>query len=272
MAGSLLFARDHKKSKQDYGQGFSAEISASEDEVLDAVSTVVNDGIIQGSKEYNKDPYIDKAEPASASPLFPAWTGSGKVFFKVRKQVLDPRGFYDSNDIGTLAVRYVVQSSGPAKTILRIDAVFVEDFRRISHASDGNVESAEYKDIQDHVDATQAQKRQAEEDEKRRQQEIAKRVLQTKSAEEEASALTRAQVSAETLEQHVEQLRHQLERVIKAPGAHLKSAPMSSATNLKSLDAGAEVVILIDTVYWYGIETEDGQHGWVKKSELEPLP
>jgi hypothetical protein len=26
------------------------------------------------------------------------------------------------------------------------------------------------------------------------------------------------------------------------------------------------------TPYWYGVETTDGQHGWIKRQQLEPLP
>lgn len=267
-----LSAREHKKRKEDYGQGFSTELDVPENEVLQAVSDVVNDGIIQGSKEYNKDQYIENANSAASSPLFPAWTDPGKVFYKVRTEVLDPRGFYESNDIGTLAVRYVVQSKVPSKTFLRIDAVFVEDFRRVSHPSDGSVENAEYKDIQDHVDQLEAQRKQAAEGDKQRQQEIARQALEHKQEEDETLALSRAQASVQTLEQHVQQLRQQVERVIKAPGAQLKSAPFFSATSLRSLDAGTEVVILIATPYWFGVETEDGQHGWVKSDQLEPLP
>jgi len=267
-----LYGREHKKRKEDYGLGFSVEIPASESEVLEAVGAVVNDGIIQGSKEYNKDQYIEKAAPATSSSLFPAWTGPGKVFYKVRTEALDPRGFYESNDVGTLAVRYVVQSQEASKTILRIDAVFVEDFRRTVHPSDGSVENAEYKDIQDHIDAIEAQKKQAEEGDKHRQQEIAKQALERKNEEDEALALAAAQTSVQTLEQHVQQLRRQVERVIKAPGAQLKSAPFDTASSLKSLAAGGEVVILIATPYWYGVETEDGQHGWIKSQQLEPLP
>jgi len=70
----------------------------------------------------------------------------------------------------------------------------------------------------------------------------------------------------------VENLRRQVERIVKAPGAQLKSAPFHSATNLKTLDAGTEVVILVATPYWFGVETEDGQHGWVNHSQLELLP
>jgi hypothetical protein len=267
-----LQSREPKRKKEDYGQGLTTEISAPESEVLEAVEAVVNNGIIQGSKEYNKDQYIERAAPATSSPLFPAWAGPGKVFFKVRTEALDPRGFYESNDMGTLAVRYVVQSKDAAKTILRIDAVFVEEFRRTVHPSDGSVENAEYKDIQDHVDAIELVKKQAEEAGKNRQEELARQTLAQKSAQEEASALALAQASAETLEQHVQNLRHQVERVIRAPGAQLKAAPFHTASNLKTLDTGAEVVILVATPYWFGVETEDGQHGWINHAQLEPLP
>jgi len=264
--------REPKKKKEDYGQGLTTEISAPESEVLEAVDTVVNNGIIQGSKEYDKDRYIEGASPASSSTLFPAWTGPGKVFFKVRTEAIDPRGFYETNDVGTLAVRYVVQTKDAANTIVRIDAVFVEDFRRVVHPSDGSVESAEFKDIQDHVDAAELQKKQAEEAGKHRAQELARQALERKNEQEEATGLALAQSSAETLEQHVQNLRHQVERVIKAPGAELKAAPFRTAANLKTLDTGAEVVILVATPYWFGVETEDGQHGWINHAQLEPLP
>jgi hypothetical protein len=267
-----LQSREHKKKKEDYGLGFSTEISAPESEVLEVVQTVINNGIIQGSKEYNKDQYIEGASAAESSTLFPAWTGPGKVFFKVRTGALDPRGFYESNDMGTLAVRYVVQSKDASNTILRIDAVFVEDFRHIVHPSDGSVENAEYKDIQDHVDTIELQKKQAEEAGKHREEEIAKLALEQKSEQAEATALALAQSSAETLEQHVQNLRHQVERVIKAPGAELKAAPFRTAAKLKTLDTGSAVVILIATPYWFGVETEDGQHGWINHAQLEPLP
>ena len=169
-------------------------------------------------------------------------------------------------------MRYVVQSKDAANTLLRIDAVFVEDFRRVAHPSDGSVESAEYRDIQDHVDASELQKKQAEEAGKHREQELARQALESKNEQAEATALALAQSSAETLEQHVQGLRRQAERVIKAPGAELKAAPFHTAANLKTLDTGSEVVILIATPYWFGVETEDGQHGWINHAQLEPLP
>ena len=267
-----LDGREHKTKNEEYGLGYSSEIAAPESEVLQAVDDVINDEMIQGSKEYNKDKYIDKASPADSSSLFPQWTAPGKVFYKVREKVLAPINFKESNDEGTLAVRYVVQTKTPDKTIVRIDAVFVEDFRRTVHPSNGSVESAEFKDVQDHVDTIESQKKQAAEAAKHRQEELAKQSLERQNQEAKAAALANAELSSETLQQRVADLRHQLERVVKAPGAQLKSAPFHSATNLKSLDPGSELVILIVTPYWYGVETEDGQHGWINHSQVEPLP
>lgn len=210
--------------------------------------------------------------PAASSSLFAEYQGPGKVYYKVREQVLAPVNFKESNDQGTLAVRYIVESKGPQQTVLRIDAVFVEDFRHIVHSSDGSVESAEYQAVQDHVETLESEKKQAVEGERHRQEELARKALERKNAEEQALALARAQDSANTPQQRVENLRRQVERIIKAPGGQLKSAPFHSATSLKALDAGSEVVILIATPYWYGVETEDGQHGWINHSQLEPLP
>jgi len=232
----------------------------------------VDDGMIQGSKEYNRDQYVENAAAAPSSSLFPAWTDPGTVFYKVRTKVLAPVNFKGSQDEGTLAVRYVVQRKGPQQTIVRIDAVFVEDFRRVAHRSNGTVETAEYKDIQEHVDAIELQKKEAAESEQHRQEVLAKRSLDEKKEQQQASVVQTAQASGESMEQHVQNLRHELERLVKAPGAELKSAPFASATNLKSLNEGAQVVILIVTPYWYGVETEEGQHGWINRSQLEPLP
>jgi hypothetical protein len=261
----------HKK-KEEFGQTFSTEIEAPESEVLQAVEAVVEDGMIQGSFEYNKDKDIEHANSAESSPLFPRWTDPGKVYYKVRTKVLAPANFKETADEGTLAVRYVVQSRDASRTILRIDAVFVEDFRRTVHVSNGSVEGAEYKEIQDHIDALELQKTQNQQGEKQRQEELARRALQRKSEEDEAFALATAQTSVQGLEQHVKELRRQAERVIKAPGAQLKSAPFHTASNLKSLDTGTEVVIMVATPYWFGVETEDGQHGWIHHEQLEPLP
>jgi len=81
-----------------------------------------------------------------------------------------------------------------------------------------------------------------------------------------------APIPDESLQQHVDRLRHELERVVKPEGARLRSAPFRSASSLKSLPPSSQVVILISTPYWLGVETETGEHGWIHHSELGPLP
>jgi hypothetical protein len=271
LVSPALHAREHK-SKEVYGAEFSVEVPAPEGEVLQAVYEVVNDGIIEGSKEYNKDKFIEKASAADSSKLFPEWKEPGKVFYKVRTKVLAPVNFKESGDEGTLAVRYVVLGQDATKTILKIEALFAEDFRHTVHPSNGSVESGEYKAIQDHIDAIELQKKKDAEGARNRQEELARQALERRRQEEEALSLAEAETSAQTLQQKVQDLRRQVERVIKAPGAPLKSAPFHTATTLKSLETGSEVVILISTPYWYGVETLDGQHGWVNRQQLEPLP
>lgn len=268
---SLPLHADKHRRKEDYGLGFVTEIPAPESEVIEAVEAVVDDGIIEGSKEYNKDKYVEKAVAATTSDAFPQWKEPGKVFYKVRTEALDPRGFYESNDIGTLTVRYVVQTKDAATSVLKIDAIFVEDFKRKAHPSDGSVESAEYKAVQDHIDTLEAQKKQDADAAKHRQEVLAQRALEQRAQAQETEALI-SSGSVLSLEERVQQLRRKAERRVKASGAQLRSAPFKSASTIKSLEAGAEVVIVVQTPYWYGIETEDGEHGWINHSQLEFLP
>ena len=319
---AALPALGREKNVLQYGAGLIVNIPLPEPEVAQVVEDVAQNGIIRGTKEYNKDEYIEGAVAATSTPVFPAWTEGGKVFYKVRKQALDPRNFKDSGDVGTLAVRYVVQPQGDTNTVLRIDALFVEDFRHSVHQSNGSVESSEYKDIQDRLAAVELMKKETAEALEAKQERLAKQnfglgsdtvVLSTPPATAKSSdrtmgerAASRVRMSrkrparrrqslrhqpspasptsampqppaaseqpAESLEQHVAELRRQVERLVKKPGAPLKSAPFHTASTLKSLEPGVEVLILIATPYWYGVETHDGQHGWIRRDQLEQLP
>ena len=251
--------------------GLSISVPATEQELLQTVQAVVGDGIIEGSREYNKDEYIAGAKAADQTSVFPKWTGPGQVFYKLRENALDPRNFKDGGDSGMLAVRYVVQHGDDKNTILKIDAVFVDDSHLRPHASDGSVEAAEFKEIQDHLAAMHLAKERAVEDEKHHQQELAAKELEAKHKDQQLEFAV-AKKPDETLEQHVHNLRRDVERAVKAPGAQLKSTPFRSASTLKTLSAGSQVVILISTPYWFGVETEDGQHGWIHHSQLEQLP
>ena len=299
MAATLpLAGRD--KDKLSYGEGLIVSIPLPESEVEQVVLDVAQNGLIRGTKEYNNDEFVKGAQYATSSRVFPAWTEAGKVFYKVREHALDPRNFKDSSDVGTLAVRYVVLPQGEKNTVLRIDALYQEDFRHIAHQSNGSVESNEYKDIQEHLEAIEVMKKQDVEAQKERQEQLAKKQnppityapsdpvpqavqQQTQSPPEpgpkaETTPLRQdvpsenaaiPAVPAQTLEERVKDLRKQVERLVKAPGAPLKSAPFHTAGTLQTLATGAEVLILISTPYWYGVETHDGQHGWIQRDQLE---
>jgi hypothetical protein len=306
IAAFLVFAFQLSAREKDaihYGMGLIVNLPFPENEVSQVLQDVVQNGIIRGTKEYNKDEYVSGAIPAESTKVFPEWKEGGKVFYKVRLNALDPRNFKDSGDMGTLAVRYVVQPQGEKNTILRIDAVFVEDFRHVSHASNGSVEGAEYKDIHDRLEAIEAIREETIEAEKAKQDVLAKRQRQPAgfSSSNETHAAAPASVAssnavpnnpptesaqlatqppeqisvqndAQTPEQHLEYLRHQLERLVKSPGAPLKSAPFHSASTLQTLPTGTEVLIVVTTTYWLGVETHEGQHGWILRDELEQLP
>src|SRR5580658_4976797 len=158
-----------KKDAFDYGAGLIINIPLPEAEVAQVVEDVAENTIIRGTKEYDKDQYVMGAVAAASTPVFPAWTEGGKVFYKQRLHAIDPRNFKDSGDVGTLAVRFVVQAQDEKNTILRINAVFVEDFRRVTHLSNGSIESSEYKDVHDHIEEYELMKQQTVEGEQAKQ-------------------------------------------------------------------------------------------------------
>ena len=276
-----------EKDATQYGMGLIVNLPFGENEVSQVVQDVIQNGLIRGTKEYNKDEYITGATPATSTKVFPEWTEGGKVFYKVRLKAIDPRNFKDSSDVGTLVVRYVVQPQGDKNTVLHIDARFVEDFRHIMHPSNGSVESAEYKDIHDHLDAIESMKAQPLEAQKEKQEQTANTPMPALVDETTAavppSAMTNTAgtssppnagppAPSQTLEQRVQDLRRQVQRLVKSPGAALKSAPFHTASTLQSLPTGTEVLIVISTTYWLGVETHEGQHGWILRDELELVP
>ncbi|HKU27150.1 MAG TPA: SH3 domain-containing protein [Candidatus Sulfotelmatobacter sp.] len=278
-----LLAHAREKDTTQYGAGLIVNVPSPEADVQQAVQEVIQNGIIRGSKEYERDQYVTGAEVATSVRGFPAWQEPGTVFYKIRTHALDPRNFKESGDVGTLAVRYVVQPQGEQNTVLRIDAIFVEDFRHVVHPSNGSVEGAEYKDIHDHLEILRALKQQAKDaaaqhtqvNEKLLRGETAGPVLpvQTRPATQTAGNEGKPATEAnESPEEHLKNLRRQLERVVKPPGAPLKASPFQSAKTLVSLPSGTEVLIVISTPYWVGVETHEGQHGWVYRDDLELAP
>jgi hypothetical protein len=262
------------KSRPDQGQTLIVQVEAPLADVLKVVQEVSQDQIIHGTYSYEKERILYGAHSTDAAHVFGVWKGPGKAYYKVAGNVLSPRFFKDTGDIGTISVRYVVQELAQNSTTLQIDAMFV-DARNVKHPSLGNVESSEYVAIQQHLKNLQDNRRQTQE---------AKAAGTTKPAlpappvtaeipaAESVGNVPATGLTAPELQQRVQALRHEVELRVKDSGAPLKSAPFQGAATLESLPGSTEVLVEILTPYWYGVETENGHRGWVHHSHLEPLP
>ncbi len=260
-----------KSASADQTPRFKMRVEAPMADVLEAVQQVSQDQIVHGTYSYEKERILYGAHGAQSASVFGTWKGSGTVLYKVANNVLSPRYFKDTNDIGTVSIRYVVESADPNATILQIDAMFV-DARNGKHPSLGNVEASEYSAIQQHLRTIQS-KRQAIEDKNAPGTSFTSaQPSLPPSTSTEASAPLPSSLSVPAMQKHVEALRHQVELRVKERGAQLKASPFHSAATLQSLPAEAEVLIVVLTPYWYGVETEDGHRGWIHHSQLEPLP
>jgi len=248
------------------------DLPAPEGEVLQAVRTASQDGIIHGSQVYDKEPILDGAEPATSNKYFGKYEGTGHVFYKVRPDTISPRHFKASADLGTISIRYIVESLSAMNTRLQIDAVFVQDIGGRIHPSDGTVETSEFKEIQDRIRAIEYRKKKDAEGLKARQAFDEANATPERQRDDEIGRLGAAQTSLQNMQNRLHDLRHELEVRVKDPGADLKSAPFHSAVALRSLPTDSELLILIVTPYWYGVETTDGQHGWISRAVVEPMP
>jgi hypothetical protein len=252
--------------------GFVQELAAPLSEVQQALDELLQDQTIHGTYIFDKERTLTGAKTVSQTLLFEHWKGTGSVYYKIRTEAIAPRHFLDSADQGTIAVRYIVTSLNSLRTRLRIDAVFVESARRTIHPSDGTVESSEFKVFQEHLQAIQLDEQEALDAKRRRDSiDVAKRTI-VLQRENENTRLSSAESSNQDLEQRIHSLRQQIQRRVKAPGANLKAAPFRSAANVTNLPAFTDVVIMIVTPHWFGVETPDGRRGWLPLDQLESLP
>jgi hypothetical protein len=264
-------ARARSKDPQ-LGPGYTKEFSATVQDVMQALHDILEDETIHGTLIYDKQPVLTGAKVVESTTLFEQWEGPGQVFYKIRKDAIAPRHFLASGDQGTIAVRYVVIAISPERVRLHIDATYVETTHRTVHISDGTVEASEGKAIEERLKEIQSAEEEAYEANRRRESALLVKETQVRQMEDENSRLTAAQSSVQDLEQQLKSLRHELERRIKAPGADLKAAPFRGSANVATLGAYTEVVMVIVTPHWIGIEAPGGQRGWVPLEQLEPLP
>ena len=252
--------------------GLVRELAGSLNEVRQAVVNVQKDHIIHGTKVFDREPVLTGGETADSSPFFEPWRGAGEVFFKVRRNAIAPRHFLETGDMGTIAVRYVIIPVNADRTRVKIDAVYVETAHKTVHASDGTVENEEMKEVKDSLESMQQAALDAADARRRAQSAELVRQSFLRQREDESARLASLRQNEKDLEAEITALRREIERRVKAPGADLKAAPFRSAASLKSLSAFTEVVVLIVTPHWLGVETPDGQRGWLPLEQLEPLP
>jgi hypothetical protein len=269
--GSVLLSltAGNARKRQHWGDGFSVDLDQPYAQVLSIVQQVTNDGIIRGTYQYKGTNQLDGAESARTSSAFPKWTGAGTVLYKVRPNTLAPEHFYQSGDKGTVVVRYIVQPAGPNSTQLRIDAIFQEDDRHHSHASDGLVESNEFEAIaakikeQQDVEARQRE----EEDQKKQQQKV----------EDLQAELDRENATLAAAKEKEQQLQSKLQASppgnrtarVRTSRAELKVAPYNQSETLHALSQGDTVTVLSQTRAWYRVQAPNGQQGWVYQLMLE---
>jgi hypothetical protein len=254
--------------------------------VVDVVREVADNGVIQGTFEYKGDESLPRAEAAPSSGLFPPWSGSGQIFFKVRTRTLTPAHFLNSNDMGTVAVRYVVQELGPNSTRLNIDAIFVENSHHRSHPSDGYVEASEFGVIGKRLREFDRQQLRAsslgpdqQQESSSRTEEPATQVIDSSATGnlQQAIAAQEAKLDAESatlekLQARAEQLRHGPSARVSALRAELKAFPYAHSPTVAALSKDEQVTILAKSAYWYRVRSADGQEGWIHHRMVESQP
>ena len=291
--------------------GFSVDLDYPADVVLTFVRNVANSSIIRGTKIYRKDKSdeIDGAEFATTSKVFTDTPASGQVLYKIKKDAIAPEHFPGSNGEGTIIVRYIVQPITPQRTRLLIDAVFFQESLRARYFSDGNVESAESKEIQTQLSAFTAstnastrpvQAAASKEISARPAQttvptEASPRPIQT-AASAEASAqpvqpavaapntaelqdalvreqglLADEQAARQKLQEQLRQLQFNTQGRVNSEGIPLKSSPFNHSSTVVTLVKDERVMVLTTSRYWYRIKTPKGEEGWIYYVFLEPL-
>ena len=283
----LLCGIGYGRTREKAAPSFTIDVDEPYSRVVAVVEEVARSSVIKGTFEYAGDDQLTGAQFQTNSRLFPAWTRAGKVFFKVRSRTLAPKHFIQSNDVGSVAVRYVVQENGANSTRLVIDAVFVENGGHHGHPSDGYVETCEFAEIGKRLKEFDQQRTlRASGHEFSPNRESSSQPDKPVEKEVDSSATTdirraiaeqESQLAADTtnlrqLEEQARKLRASEFVRISAERAELKVSPYSHARVVTALKQGQEVTVLVKSAYWFRVRSEDGQEGWVSHSAVEAQP
>lgn len=295
----------YPRARETAGASFSIDLDKPFADVLSAVSDVAHSGSIKGTFEYRGEEQLNGAQFEEKSQLFPAWSGAGQVLYKVRAKTLSPSHFLNSNDVGTVAVRYVVQERSPNSTRLFIDAVFIENARHHGHPSDGYVETCEFGEIgkrlknreqlqtqvaageqfsPGHQSSSRSDGAPAENEPPKAKPAATSRAAPVKAVDaakladlqhvigEQRTLLASEAANLDQLEAQARKLRTSEFVRIKADRAELKSLPYAHARVVEALTRGQEVTVLGKSNYWYQVRSEDGKEGWISHALLELQP
>jgi len=265
---SLVLPAYARNRKEHWGEGFSVDLNKPYEQVIGIVRAVSEDGIVRGTYDFRGVSELDGATPAKDSKAFSAWTGGGTVLYKVRPKTLSPEHFRETNDEGTITVRYVVQSLGPASTRLRIDAVFKEDTGHHTDPSDGSVEQGEFEAISVRI-------RDLEDTEEKHRQESERSEIQSKlqgleaELEKENSQLAELKAREEQLHKQIQSGKSGAEAQVRTESADLKARPYNQSKTLQLLAQGEIVTVLRTGANWCHVVTASGQEGWVYRPMLQ---
>ena len=251
-----------------YGDGFTIDLDESYDRVLLVVKRVVDDGVVRGTSEYKGSAEIYGAAPGTESNAFRTAPAPGTVLYKIRKDTIAPEHFYQSNDVGTLAVRYVVKALGPNSTRLNIDAIFQEDSHHHYHPSDGTVENAEFLAISDQIKDI--------DDKEAKDKQDALYAVEEKKMVALLAQLDQARAELKTADAKERELSKKVSAVsggkpgrVKTATADLKAQPYNESKTVGSLSQGDAVTVLTQTRSWYRVQAAGGTQGWVYRLMLE---
>ena len=251
-----------------YGDGFTIDLDEPYDRVLQVVKEVSEDGVVRGSSEYKGVAELYGASPGTSSNAFHTPPAPGTVVYKVRKGTLAPEHFFQSNDVGTVTVRYVIKSLGPKSTRLNIDAIFQEDSHHHYHPSDGTVENAEFLAISDQI------KDLNDKDAKEKQDKLY--AAEEKKMADLLAQLDQARADLKTADTKEKELSRKVSAVsggkpgrVKTATADLKAQPYNESKTVASLSQGDAVTVLVQTRSWYRVQAANGAQGWIYRLMLE---
>ena len=185
---SLFLLPVAKKIRSHYGEGLIVSIPLPEREVEQVVEDVVQNGVIRGTKEYNKDEFVARRDSRHIlARFFPPGLRAGKVFYKVREQALDPAELQGQQRLGNPRCALYTSSLKVERTRCCASMRFL---RKTSATSCINPtvrsKAAEYQDIREHVDAIELMQKQNVEALNERREKLEKK--QTSSSQAETGA------------------------------------------------------------------------------------